>query len=426
MSLAVLRAGHLKPEVRLMQSIDQFQSSLSQEQQAAFLAGRSTASQSCPGVRDVMHITAEIDRQARLRNGGGQRCYGPRMVKALESVQQFVSVGDVLIGGSQNLIASGVWSIVRLSLLATSRLSTYLEKLSELFMAVGSSAPRYQEMISLYPRSKPLRQLGIEYQITLVNLCCFVITSCNKSTRSQLKGIFKDIDFSSYKSELLKWSEAIKEQLHLEEAKGNSRLRTRFHEVVAIESVQKDLNRLSACLDACSTYDYQAAWNRIRSFGDATWFFDHKHYNEWKMATESSLMMITAKLGAGKSITLASILDDILLNIDDCLVSYFFCQPDDSESLTQQTVIGCLARQILHTVKPHEFRYDHTAQKARFSIQTVKDLISRNIAPSTQVFLVLDGIEACQEHQRRQVILFLKWLQSCTRAKLCLSRLSRL
>lgn len=114
MDLILSNAGRLKPEARLGQAIVRFEALLSKEQKAAFEAGRINARASPPSLRDVMQLTAEIDLKTRT---SGRRCFGPRMTKILESVQQFASIGDVILGGSQNLIACGVWSLVRLTLL---------------------------------------------------------------------------------------------------------------------------------------------------------------------------------------------------------------------------------------------------------------------------------------------------------------------
>jgi hypothetical protein len=38
------------------------------------------------------------------------------MTNVLQSVQQFAALGDVVIGGPQNLIACGVWAAARLAL----------------------------------------------------------------------------------------------------------------------------------------------------------------------------------------------------------------------------------------------------------------------------------------------------------------------
>ena len=49
-------------------------------------------------------------------------------------------------------------------------LSTYINKLSSLFMDVGRSAPRYQEIALLYPRSTKLQSYLTEYFIVVVSL----------------------------------------------------------------------------------------------------------------------------------------------------------------------------------------------------------------------------------------------------------------
>ena len=67
----------------------------------------------------MMRLTAAIDRAGRRK---GRRCFGPRLTYVLQAVQQFASIGDIIIGGSQNLIACGVWSLVRMTLLVRSTL----------------------------------------------------------------------------------------------------------------------------------------------------------------------------------------------------------------------------------------------------------------------------------------------------------------
>lgn len=116
MSTLLARAAPLKPEIRLTQAIAQFEVDLSDEQRADF---NSTKRQSChspPDIHDVMRLTAEIDRRVAGKVGGG-RCFGTRLVSVLEAVQRFAALGDIVVGGSQNMIACGVWSLVRITLL---------------------------------------------------------------------------------------------------------------------------------------------------------------------------------------------------------------------------------------------------------------------------------------------------------------------
>ena len=115
MSSALANASRLKPEIRLAQAIQQFEADLSSEQKASFRASRTQSCNYSPDPSDVMRLTAEIDRRASGKVGG--RCFGPRLTNFLQAVQQFAALGDVVVGGSQNLIACGVWSLVRMSLL---------------------------------------------------------------------------------------------------------------------------------------------------------------------------------------------------------------------------------------------------------------------------------------------------------------------
>jgi ankyrin repeat domain-containing protein 50 len=120
MSVVMSNASRLKPEIRLAQVVSQFEADLSSEQKATFRSYRSQSRDSPPNHRDVMRLTAEIDHKASGKNSGG-RCFGPRLTNFLQAVQQFAALGDIIVGGTQNLIACSVWTIVRMSLLVSHR-----------------------------------------------------------------------------------------------------------------------------------------------------------------------------------------------------------------------------------------------------------------------------------------------------------------
>ncbi|KAI8628212.1 hypothetical protein F5Y19DRAFT_438505 [Xylariaceae sp. FL1651] len=422
MSLILSSAGRLKPEVRLAQAIAEFQAALSKEQQAAFQAGTDVAISSQPQLRDMMQVTAEIDLQARMQNGGGRRCFGSRVTKALESIQQFVAVGDILIGGSQNLIACGVWSLVRLSLITAARFSTYLDKLSSLLMVVGRTAPRYQEIVVLYPKSKALQNFGLEYLISVVNLCRQVVTVCNQSGIGQLKSFFKDLDVGGYQTELLKWANAIKEQLSIEEARQNSEARSILSKFSDSETFLRKINHRVAFLDACSTFDYQMARKQSRRCGDATWFAHNQEFIRWRDHPQCSVLLVSGKLGAGKTVTLANILDDLILNTKGHAVVYMFCRGDYAESQKYGTVIGCLARQILEALLVlDDFEHLGTEPRPNFDPEDIKKLFNRNVLRSKSTFVVVDGIDECGYEDRALIVGFLQYLRDFVRLKVCIS-----
>jgi ankyrin repeat domain-containing protein 50 len=117
MSVMLANASRLKSEIRLAQAVSQFEADLSSEQKATFCTYRSQSLYTPPDSSDVMRLTAEIDRRASGKVGG--RCFGPRLTNFLQSVQQFAALGDIIVGGSQNIIACGVWSLLRMSLLVS-------------------------------------------------------------------------------------------------------------------------------------------------------------------------------------------------------------------------------------------------------------------------------------------------------------------
>jgi hypothetical protein len=122
MSSALVHAGRLKPDVRLAQAISHFVADLSAEQKQVFNSYREQACSSAPSISDVMRLTAEIDRST---SGRGGRCFGPRLTNILQSIQQYAAIGDVIVGGSQNLIACGVWSLARLTIQVSSTCAIY-------------------------------------------------------------------------------------------------------------------------------------------------------------------------------------------------------------------------------------------------------------------------------------------------------------
>ncbi|KAI1207980.1 uncharacterized protein F4807DRAFT_160965 [Annulohypoxylon truncatum] len=114
MSKALILAGKLKPEVRLGVILSEFSEALDDKHRKRFIALRA-APTAVPTAADVIRVTEELNRQgAELHRAW--RPYSTRLGTFLSRLQSLASVGDVIIGGSQNLIASGVWFAVRICL----------------------------------------------------------------------------------------------------------------------------------------------------------------------------------------------------------------------------------------------------------------------------------------------------------------------
>jgi hypothetical protein len=117
MSVIRSKRPNIGPELRLARAISEFEADLPDEQKREYHKLKSQTFDSPPNLNDVNRLAAEINLQISVKAGG--RCYGPRFTNFLHGVQQFASIGDVMIGGTQNLLACGIWSLVRMSLLVS-------------------------------------------------------------------------------------------------------------------------------------------------------------------------------------------------------------------------------------------------------------------------------------------------------------------
>jgi len=115
MSKAMVLAGQLKPEARLGLALSEFAQALDDNARTKFRNIQTSRSVAPIAVSDVLKFTEELNRKgARLHRGW--RPAGTRLNLFLGRIQAFASIGDVLVGATQNMIVSGVWAAVRLSL----------------------------------------------------------------------------------------------------------------------------------------------------------------------------------------------------------------------------------------------------------------------------------------------------------------------
>lgn len=110
MQVILSQPSKLKAQVRLGRAISEFYESLDTENKALFNSYKDAARTAAPVLGDIQQVAAEIDRKAR------KPC-GDRFKRVLEALQQFVAVGDVVIGSTQNMLAAGAWSVARLTVI---------------------------------------------------------------------------------------------------------------------------------------------------------------------------------------------------------------------------------------------------------------------------------------------------------------------
>jgi ankyrin repeat protein len=294
-------------------------------------------------------------------------------------------------------------------------------------MIVGRSAPRYQAMALLYPRSKSLQSFLSEYFIVVVRLCHQLLGLTRKSKIGQLISFLSESDMKTYQSDFELWANSIKEEVNLLIAQGLEEQRSQI-KALSI-SAKSDLHRKKKkaylrILDSCSIYDYQTTWKEIRKVGNATLLDRAYEYWDWKVRTDSCTLVCIGKLGSGKSVLLANMVDDLNLHVQSerLPVAYFFCRHDIPESLRARTVIGSLAQQLLRTIQnPSAVEESINTSPPALDSEGILRLLQRALTPAYRAYFVLDGLDECDEYQKQDVILQLRKLQGIFSLLVCLS-----
>lgn len=80
--------------------------------------------------------------------------------------------------------------------------------------------------------------------------------------------------------------------------------------------------------------------------------------------------------------------------------AFFFCRFDETESLKAKTIIGSVARQLVSDLPAIAFRAFNTDNTSGTSIISA---LEATLSHTRQYFIVLDGLDECEESQVREV-----------------------
>ncbi|KAK1749810.1 hypothetical protein QBC47DRAFT_465375 [Echria macrotheca] len=446
MSKAVGQAAKLKAEIRLAQALSEFCARLSEPRSREFKTLRAT---SPPSPDDVVRLTEEVNRDGS-RTHKAWRPYATKMALFLEKVQWLSRIGDVLLGSSQNWIASSVWTAVKVTLGIAVGSLRFFQRISDLFLKIGKASTVTKDLVELFPDSKELQDLMCEYLITLVNFCAKVVKELEKPTVLQLTCpfiAFFDKEASQFETDLAQWGIAIDKRVvvlltrrQADSADTIAKIgRTLAQWVPSVEKKQQYLILRSSRLQEklCSRqYERVAAWRRQRRKGTAEWLFKEQAYLDWKNTTKSGVLWIHGKLGSGKTVLLANIVaelyrlpqggDNTISGDGRPIVTYHFCNHDRPDSNTYDFILGSVVQQIVARLEPGSrviAEMDRYLQSApcRPLEDEVIGILRRGLPRNRPVFMVLDALDECQEETAASILGALKSLSEVCVVRLCFS-----
>lgn len=106
----------LAPELRLAQAVSEFAQALDGTRKQEFMRLQAQCASATPTASEVIMMTEQLNREGARRHESWTPAAGTRLGGFLSRIQKFAEAGDVLIGGTQSLIALGVWTALRVSL----------------------------------------------------------------------------------------------------------------------------------------------------------------------------------------------------------------------------------------------------------------------------------------------------------------------
>ena len=302
--------------------------------------------------------------------------------------------------------------------------STRIAEMTGFFMSVGLSAPRYDRLALLYPQSKRLRAYMSEYYIVVVRFCQKLVTLQEKPTYLQFIPFLDDFSLKSFQTELGTWAKSIKEEIEtLKTEEQTSQLRQLMRSSES-ESYRRKLKTNLRVLNMCSSYDYRASWKKLRKMGTSTFFNKRPEYVEWAQQKSSCTLLCLGNLGSGKSVCLASIVDDLNLSQGSggSPVAFFFCRHDIAESLQAHTVMASLAFQLLRRLPDLSKALDLVDGNAQhLDLSDILGMLLRVLPPEFVAYFVIDGLDECEDSQRRDILALVHYLQEKFSLLVCAS-----
>ncbi|KAJ4016209.1 hypothetical protein NW752_003332 [Fusarium irregulare] len=353
---AVGFTAKLKPEIRLARAISEFNASLQNKNQRARF--KNLRSQSLPDPDDIIRITEEINRDG-ARAHRSWRPYGTRLVAILERMRQFAPIGDVLVGGSQNLIACGVWAVIRLSL----EVGVFFKPMESDLTAWGMLIEKRTTLL--------LGKAELQNHSSVLDLFNrFQITLSAETTKFQ--------------------TEARKQRL-----------------------------LAAMCPDQA---EFNLIWRRERKRGTSSWMYEEDAYRDWLSSKAGFVLWLKGNLGSGKTVTMASAVAHLTLAAPSMnpqgavTVSYFFCQSNNPKTLCATNLLGSIVRQVLQSpaIEPSVIALLEQSQAIplRATPEECIDILIKVTPSNWRGIFVLDGLDEISEEVFDETFRELHRLQS--------------
>ncbi|KAI0451730.1 ankyrin repeat-containing domain protein [Xylaria acuta] len=365
-----------------------------------------------PDADSIFVFTAQLDYKNRSRRG---QSVGSRVSKVLQSTRDFCAVVDTCVS-SHPEIAALVWGSVKLTIQIVLNYTSYYEAISGLFLQLGHLCPLFAEYGALYPSSKPLQKSLSDFHAAIVRCCKHVIEAIQRPWHGQvLQAFYRSFEqeFQPDVDDIRRCSDSVKDAINLagahidaQERKLQAKERTAaFKHRGLLKTVLKKQShdRKQQLLEAFCSHRPEKLLKqnqRNRFSNTASWIVEIAEFRSWIDTSDLPLLWCS-----GYS---ASVVDYLFLEKgrSDCLLSYFFIDSSDRESLMAETIMKSILRQRL----PPAAQLSDKAEERLRRLNDDSDLdgiitflrdITYTSAPS---YIVIDGLDECERPDRVRLL----------------------
>ncbi|KAF6218628.1 hypothetical protein HO133_005979 [Letharia lupina] len=343
----------------------------------------------------------------------------------LEFLQQYARVIEQFVSAKPDFLAF-IW--------VASRLSDAFDALLEAYARIGESLPVFAAVDTLFSaRGEHYVQqiLANVYEDILKFHSRAVIFFKQRTWTIAFKTAFRS--FSDLYGDVVKNLQGSKELLiqtasvwHFREAQD---ARLRISQEFEAQNYRDDQHRKSFVVDWLSHVSCQNRHEELRQeqrlySASTRWVFDTTQLSEWSWGSETSspVLWISGIPGAGKTFIFSSIVEDINERLSESEVIYFYCRYDDPLKTSFNGIVRCLIAQLL-ALNPtcSQYLYDEIIGRVNRHPDSANDLCTEMLQKIAlhheQLFIGIDGLDECQEPERRQTLLMIHNLLKASKTK---------
>ncbi|KAK8143495.1 hypothetical protein G3M48_007169 [Beauveria asiatica] len=418
------------PQASLQSAIKEFQSILTDEQRHKLrIIGTIRDAQS------VMIFTAQLEHENR---SAGRPGVSSRLSTVLQSVQAFSGVVGTFVS-SHPEIAALVWGSVKLTMLIAVNFASYFEALSSLFMTVSRQCPRFAEYQALYPASTRLQRALCDFHASIIrkqHLKHAVFQSFHEEMQEDVRAIQQmgeevkeEISLATARAQ------HEDEELRARERRAASRDRSKMwkfipkmendlgamkemHEQQLRRKAREERQRL---LESLSSHEYRTPfWEacKKRQRDTAEWIFAVPEFKRWYDGSGPSLLWCSGKIGSGKTVLCANVVNHIFLHKSrHDTATFFFVNRDNADSLQAETLIRSIIRQSIDGTEVPQYVESQLINldcAVFVQLDAWIDLLRYVVQQSTAFYILIDGLDESDAAERLAILDALSLLTATT------------